>query len=855
MMSAHNRRPFNRTWPLALPCTLALWSVLPLMTTAAQEYMGDAQAPLQQQPPGDEENEKVLGSQDIEVSDFMEVTLHVQDTELVKVLQMLSIQSQKNIITSPSVSATVSADLYDVSFYEALDALLHVNGYGYIEKGNFIYVYTQEEINAMEEAAREPITKSIHLNYISAADASVFVTPALSDAGSIALNGPVEAGIKVSESNTGGTDYAWSGVLVVRDYPENVAEIERLIKELDTRPSQVLVEATILQTNLSEDNAFGVDFSIIADVNFSDFINGPLSAADALRAGATSGSSGYVPPDNRGTGIGTAVGNTSGPAGMKIGVIHDDFAVFMRLLDEVTDSVILSNPKILCLNRQRARVQVGRNIGYLSTTATDTTTTQTVEFLPTGTTLQFRPFISNDGMIRMELAPRVSEGIIRDVTNASGATVTIPDEITQELTTNVLVHDGNTIVLGGLFRETTRLSRRQVPFLGDLPVLGAAFRGNEDATSRTEIIFMVRPTIVNDTVLLEQGERALDKFSVARTGARRGTLPWGRDRLTSTWNQEAMEYAKQGDFDRALWAINRSLSFQPIQPRAIEMREKLMNQRDRWQNRSILEDVIDNEYDQQLEELEQKISSAKAEQKRQFQATLAEMTRLQNEKLAAENTGNDNQKFADAGSETTTSDVETTTVRVLDTTPSRENGKWIAAHLADALGIEFGTFGKTAAADHPDSPYLFTGPIALSNFSSFDTATAELQKEGTGEDQGFTSITVKELEENKESFTTPSGYKPIVIQTTPSRESAQWIVRKLSSALGIEKTSHVSNETPGFNPSGADRFAFLHKDRTQKPDQFFLAQNSLIHTVDTESGFIHTDTASVNEESFTDPGK
>ncbi|MCK4873663.1 MAG: hypothetical protein KAS72_13155 [Phycisphaerales bacterium] len=604
-MSAHACTLLHRFNTWTIPCAIALWATLPAPPADAQLFgAGDEPADQTDQP---------LGAEDIEVTEFMEVTLHVQDTELVKVLQMLSIQSQRNILASQDVSATISADLYDVSFYDALDALLHVNGYGWIEEGNFIYVYTLEEIAQIEQANRKPVTKLINLNYISAADAAVFVTPALSEAGTIAMNGPVASGISVTDSDVGEDSYAWSGVLVVSDYAENVEEIERIISQLDTRPAQVLVEATILQTTLTEANAFGVDFSIIADVNFVDFIGGPLSGVGALQSGATPGANGFVPPDGRGTAIGTSVGQTSGPGGLKIGVIHDEFSIFMKVLDEVTDSVILSNPKILCLNRQRARVQVGRNIGYLSTTATDTSTTQTVEFLPTGTTLAFRPFISNDGMIRMELAPRVSEGVIRDVTNASGATVTIPDEITQELTTNVLVRDGNTIVLGGLFRETTTLSRRQVPFLGDLPVLGAAFRGNEDATNRSEIIFMIRPTIVNDTVLVEQAERAMEYADQARTGARRGTLIWSRERLTAGWNKDAVEYAQEGDYRKALWAVNRSLALDPTQPRAIALREKFMNEEDRWQNRSILTDTINDGFQQMIDEFGAGVAKAREE--------------------------------------------------------------------------------------------------------------------------------------------------------------------------------------------------------------------------------------------------
>jgi len=111
---------------------------------------------------------KGASSADVTVSEYLTVDLHVQDEDLANVLQMLSLQSQRNIVVSKDVSATVSANLYNVTFYEALDAILHVNGYGYIERGNFIFVYTLREIEEIERATRKPVSKVIRLNYLNA---------------------------------------------------------------------------------------------------------------------------------------------------------------------------------------------------------------------------------------------------------------------------------------------------------------------------------------------------------------------------------------------------------------------------------------------------------------------------------------------------------------------------------------------------------------------------------------------------------------------------------------------------------------------------------------------------------------
>lgn len=557
---------------------------------------------------GEPGNEPAPG--DVKVDDNLIVDLHLNNEDLSKVLEMLSIQSQRNIVASGGISnAKVSANLYGVTFYEALDAILHPNGYGYIDRGNMIYVHTLEELKQIEQASRVRVSKLVTLSYLNAIDAAEFVKPLLSEGGSIKTPGKTKDFSIPGETPTGADEYALDATLVVYDYEENVAEIEKLLKGLDTKPAQVLVEATIVQTALNENNAFGVDFSLIADMNFADFsgIGGPLKAVDSMISGKggmlTGGSSIplQVPADDEGRGLVSSPGNTAGPGTLKLGIVDKDVAVFVKMLDEVSDTTILSNPKILAVNRQPSRVLVGRKVGYLSTTSTDTTTTQTVEFLDTGTQLYFRPFVSlNDNMIRMELKPQVSEAVIRDATDVTGAAVTIPDEITNELVTNVMVKDGQTIVLGGLFRESTQSSRKQVPFLGDIPLIGNAFRGHEDEVQRSEIIFLITPSIVKDELLDKHGKAAKDYIDHARTGSREGLLPWSRDKMTGMKLIEAQKLAAAGDTEKARWKLQQSLSLNQNQPDAIGLLKELGGDVTTWSSRSLMEDIINNEVKTEL---------------------------------------------------------------------------------------------------------------------------------------------------------------------------------------------------------------------------------------------------------------
>ncbi len=525
---------------------------------------------------------------DVNVTDYGTVDLAVQDTDLSQVLQMLSIQSRKNIITSKQVSATVTANLYDVTFHEALDAILRVNGYGYTEEGNFIYIYTLEELAEIEAAMRQTTSRTYELDYLSATDAMEFIVPLLSEAGKSSGRGDVQTGFMPDISDGGADSYAYSAKLVVNDYPENLDEISRLLEELDTPPQQVLVECTVLQTALTETNEFGIDFTFLASLDFTDLTN-PLSAVSNLIAGSSE-DEGFQPPDNSALAVGSAIGNTAkGAGGLKLGLIRDSVAVFIRVLDEVADTTVLARPKIMCLNRQRAEVLVGERKGFLSTTATQTSTTQTVQFLDTGIHLVFRPFISKNGMIRLELAPSVSEAFIRTVEGVS-----IPDEVTNEVTTNVRVQDGHTLVLGGLFKESTQTTRRQVPFLGDIPILGLAFRGQDDIIVRDEIIFLITPTIVHDDVLWDIGNEGLAYADAIRVGARKGLLPFGRGYVTANYNQDAMDAFTAGDTKMAAYYTNISLAVNPNQPEMIGLREQVSGVKAATHDRSVMERVFRN---------------------------------------------------------------------------------------------------------------------------------------------------------------------------------------------------------------------------------------------------------------------
>ncbi|MCC6422657.1 MAG: secretin and TonB N-terminal domain-containing protein [Phycisphaerales bacterium] len=514
---------------------------------------------------------KSVSSTDVAVSPAGTVEIHVDDASLVQVLRMLSLQSQRNIIASKEVHGTVTANLYDVTIKEALDAILRANGYAYREKGNFIYVYSAKELAELEKSERKMQTEVFRLYYTPAANAVNMIKPVLSAESQTSFTTPASSGLESGTNDLGGSSHAGEDMLVITDYPDNLEKVRKIIKEIDRRPQQILIEATILRASLSEDNSLGVDFTVLGGVDFNALsaVNESSTTGTGLNQALTgsimeSGKAGAI--NDRGF-----VAGRAGGGGLNIGVVKNNVGVFVQALEGITDTVVLANPKVLALNKQKGEVIVGRKDGYMTSTTTESSTVQTVEFLETGTRLVFRPYIGDDGYIRMEIHPEDSSGGLAGQAN-------LPFKITTEVTSNVMVKDGNTIVIGGLFREDSNTTRGQVPFLGNLPLAGALFRKQSDHTLREEVIILLTPHIVKDDAAYSSlSEEALKEAETLRVGVRQGMMPWGRERLAESSYESAVAEMKKPNPDRqrALWHLNCATNLNPKFIEAIHMKEML----------------------------------------------------------------------------------------------------------------------------------------------------------------------------------------------------------------------------------------------------------------------------------------
>ncbi len=514
-----------------------------------------------------------LATGQVAVSKAGTVEIHVSDASLQEVLRMLSLQSQRNIIASKDVRGTITANLYDVTVKEALDAILKANGYDYRERGNFLYVYSAKEMAELERAERKTVTQVIRLSYINAADAQKLISPALSKDAVIAMTPQAANGIQAGGANAGGDSFATNDLIVITDYAENLEMVRKMLLEVDHKPQQVLIEATILQAGLNENNSLGVDFSVLGGVDFTS-LNGPGSPAangfnNAAGAGVLDSQANAQVAQN-----GYVAGRIGG-GGLKLGVVKNNIGVFINALEGITDTTVLANPKILVLNKQRGEVHVGADLGYRDTTTigTNGSTVGQVSFLQTGTRLIFRPFIGADGYIRMEVHPEESHGVVK----ADGT----PDKFTTEVTSNLIIKDGNTIVIGGLFREENTTTRNQTPFLGNLPLLGSLFRNQTDKTQRDEIIILLTPHVIkDDNAYAAASATDLKNLEQMRAGVRKGMLPWGRERMAEAEYQQAIEQMNSPAADRkkALWHLECAINLNPKFIEAMNLRQKLSGQ-------------------------------------------------------------------------------------------------------------------------------------------------------------------------------------------------------------------------------------------------------------------------------------
>ena len=451
------------------------------------------------------------------------VSLALNDTNIVDALVYLSEKAEINVAVSKSVQGRATLSLNDVSIRDALDIILLSNELALEKRGDIFYVmpagdyeamhgerwsevrqvrifklrYTQpsdvekllanlksnvgnlvsdnetgtlvvmdtpEKLEQIKKAIdtfdRERETKVIDLKYANAKDVESYIIPKLD-----AVNaGSIKADEKYNR-------------VIVSALPGKMEEVEKLVKELDAQIKQVLIEAKIVRVRLTPEFEYGINWERV----FSYGGGG----ADKKTFDFTSS----FPVDPTITTLGKLVlGRVAG---------NNNPELVISMLKTMGEAKILSSPRITALNNEEAKIFVGTREVYTTSSTTagtgGTTTATAVNFLDVGIQLKVTPVINENGEILMKIAPEVSR-VDRFFETPEGDQIPVVD--TTNASTRVMVKDGNTIIIGGLIRDEVTRDTQKLPVVGDIPILGNAFKHVREHKEKTELVVFLTPHII-----------------------------------------------------------------------------------------------------------------------------------------------------------------------------------------------------------------------------------------------------------------------------------------------------------------------------------------------------------------------
>lgn len=380
------------------------------------------------------------------------ITFDYSEADIREVIDMLAAKANLNIIYSDDVGGTVTISLTKVPFDEAFRTLLNVKGFAAQQVGDNILRIASPATLVAEQKKAMPQTRVFFLNYAKASD----IKPQLD---SVAAAEKRAANCIVDEANN---------ALVVTDSSMGIEDTARLIKSLDRKPKQVVIEAKFVEMKLQDDYHMGIQWSAIGARN------GVVSAAEVSIPFAQ-----------------TVYGAFS------LGKVTSNSRLEATLLAaaEKGKAKVLSDPKITTLNNKEANINITEQTPY--TTEEWSATTPPVrtiksEYVTTGIILKVTPVINSDGRILMKIKPSVSQVAKTTIIGLA------PGIDTREADTNVIVRNGETIVIGGLIKDTQANTVFKVPLLGDIPLLGWLFRKKSVTRSRIELLIFVTPRIMED---------------------------------------------------------------------------------------------------------------------------------------------------------------------------------------------------------------------------------------------------------------------------------------------------------------------------------------------------------------------
>src|SRR3989338_4311166 len=477
------------------------------------------------------------------------VTLDFKDADIQNILRVLAYKSGVNIIAGKEVVGTVTIRLVDVPWEQALQVILSTYGFAYEREGNIISVSTVDALKERREKKKELIeiegvtSKVFMLQYLDAADAKKMLEPQLSPQGKISvLEITGQKGWKIGAAVAGGTsseegkerrarENARSRSLVITDTPTFLDRLAKILKEIDVKPVQVLIEARIMEGDKNVLRGMGVEWSTgtrlqnhaaLTDATGALLGGVPVTlCGHSNRTGSTVSGSNYSstePGDVRGFSpsnfVPLATNLSPSNAGLQLffqKLWGTQMEAMLHALEEDVRTNTLSAPKILTLSGLEALILIGQKYPIIESNISGTSGTATITlayYQDVGIQLYVVPQVSGDEKyINMIVHPVVSSYTNTVTANA------YPILLTREAETQILMQDGETVMIGGLLKDVKSKGRVGIPVLGDIPIIGNLFSRATNKVTKIDLLIFITARIIRPGELTEQ-EMAMVKRAV-----------------------------------------------------------------------------------------------------------------------------------------------------------------------------------------------------------------------------------------------------------------------------------------------------------------------------------------------------
>ena len=424
------------------------------------------------------------------------ISLDLKDADIQNVLRLLADVSKLNIVASDDVNGKITIKLRNVPWDQALDIILRAKQLDKTRNGNIIRVAPlsvlrkEEELRLARQEAQvrlEPLTvRLIPVSYAVAADVSPQVQALLTERGKVNVD-------------------VRTNVLIVEDIADVLSKVERLVRTLDTQTPQVLIEARIVEARSNFSRELGIQWGGNASFsqNFGNQTGLSFPSNIRIAGGADDVQNqvveGVLPPENPNANyavnLPAVVGSGAGGAlGFVFGSLNGGTMLNLRLsaAEAVGKIKIVSAPKVVTLDNKEAKILSGERVPITVITANGPTT----RFVDANIELRVVPHVTQEGSILMQIRAKKNE--LSDRVDNLG----VPGILTKEAETQMIVQDGDTAVLGGLYRRTSQENEAYVPWLGRIPILGWLFKSTSRQDARDETLIFISPRIVNRSAAL-----------------------------------------------------------------------------------------------------------------------------------------------------------------------------------------------------------------------------------------------------------------------------------------------------------------------------------------------------------------